>query len=214
MFRVAAVAIAVIATIALLRVDVVGRLTPWSPACVVSGPQGESLLVGDPPDIVAAVGAPANGELRSTLAAGPAVSCRIRALPVTDDQKEGPLGLTPRAQRLRAEVRRTFGDVPDGGFGPEEVLPGRGAGNEHSLGRAIDFFFRPHEDPDSAEAGWQLANWAVANADRLGVRVVIYRDRIWSARRSAEGWRDYRFGGRDPANPINRHLDHVHIDVA
>jgi hypothetical protein len=53
----------------------------------------------------------------------------------------------------------------------------------------------------------------VAHAERLGIRTVIYRDRIWTARRSARGWREYRFRGPDPDNPINRHLDHVHLDV-
>ena len=54
----------------------------------------------------------------------------------------------------------------------------------------------------------------MANAELLGIRTVIYRDRIWTARRSIQGWREYRFRGPDPDNPINRHLDHVHVDVA
>jgi len=54
----------------------------------------------------------------------------------------------------------------------------------------------------------------VANAERLRIRTVIYRDHIWSAWRSGQGWRDYEFAGPDPENPINRHLDHVHLDVA
>lgn len=81
------------------------------------------------------------------------------------------------------------------------------------MGRAIDFFFRPYRDADQQEAGWRLANWSVANAARLGIRTVIYRDRIWTARRSFQGWREYRFSGSDPDNPVNRHLDHVHVDV-
>ena len=54
----------------------------------------------------------------------------------------------------------------------------------------------------------------IGNAERLGIRTVIYRDRIWTARRSMQGWREYRFSGPDPDNPVNRHLDHVHVDVA
>jgi hypothetical protein len=132
---------------------------------------------------------------------------------MSDEEKSADLGLTPQAEQLRAEVRRTFGRVPDGGFGPQRTLPGRRPGDLHTQGRAIDYFFRPHEDREQAAAGWRLANWAVAHAERLGIRTVIYRDRIWTARRSAQGWREYRFRGPDPGNPINRHLDHVHLDV-
>ena len=142
------------------------------------------------------------------------MTCRVGPMRATDTPKQQPTGLTPAALQLRKEARAQFGRLPDGGFGPEEVLPGRRAGGAHSQGRAIDFFFRPMDDPEQAEAGWRLANWAVANADRLRIRTVIYRDHIWSAWRSAQGWRDYRFAGPDAENPINRHLDHVHLDVA
>jgi hypothetical protein len=209
------IGIGVVVVLAALLVLSLGRgaALPWGAACTVTDPTGAELLSGAP-DVVAARVADPDASLSAALAAGPAVSCRIAPIRATDAPKEPPLGLTPRAQALREEVRATFGDVPDGGFGPEQVLPGRRPGGEHSLGRAVDFFFRPHEDPESAEAGWRLANWAVANAERLGIRTVIYRDRIWTAWRSAQGWRDYRFGGSDPDNPVNRHLDHVHIDVA
>jgi len=186
---------------------------PWLSACRVHDPAGAVLAQGTPSQTARAV-ASAEGPLAAALAAGPAVSCRVAAPAVTATPKERPLGLTPRAVALRAQVRAQFGAVPDGGFGPQPVLPGRRAGGEHSQGRAVDFFFRPHGDPRSAQAGWRLANWAVANAERLGVRTVIYRDRIWTARRSAQGWREYRFPGRDAGDPVNRHLDHVHVDVA
>jgi hypothetical protein len=191
---------------------------PWAPGCVVADGEGFQLLAGSPQEVSAAVAAALEGsgdpDLADALGSGPVLACRIAPIRATDTPKEQPLGLTPRALALRDEVRATFGDVPDGGFGPEETLPGRRAGGEHSLGRAVDFFFRPYDDPEQAVAGWRLANWAVANAERLGVRTVIYRDRIWTAWRSAQGWRDYRFGGSDADNPVNRHLDHVHIDVA
>jgi hypothetical protein len=204
----------VVAVLAVLMVASLGRgsALPWAPACSVTDPDGIQLLAGAP-DAVAARIADPDGSLSAALGAGPAVACRIAPIRATDEPKEPPLGLTPRAQALRDEIRSAFGDVPDGGFGPEQTLPGRRPGGEHSLGRAVDFFFRPYEDPESAEAGWRLANWAVANAERLGIRTVIYRDRIWTAWRSAQGWREYRFGGSDADNPVNRHLDHVHIDV-
>jgi hypothetical protein len=190
-----------------------GIAFPWEPGCTVTDPSGLVLAEGSPSEISVLVPS-AEGELARALGEGPALTCRISAIVATDALKEPPLGLTPRAQALRAEVRDEFGEIPDGGFGPEETLPGRSTGGEHSRGRAIDFFFRPHEEADKAMAGWQLANWSVANAERLGIRTVIYRDRIWTARRSIQGWREYRFSGPDPDNPVNRHLDHVHVDVA
>lgn len=190
-----------------------GVPVPWGPQCRIADPAGATLAQGSPVEVAALVAEPSK-EVRRALSAGPALTCRISAEPLSADPKEPPLGLTPRAQALRAEVRATFDDVPDGGFGPEDQLPGRRPGSAHNAGRAIDYFFRPHTDPAQARAGWRMANWMVANADRLGIRTVIYRDRIWTARRSAQGWREYRFAGRDPGNPINRHLDHVHVDVA
>ncbi|HYN57347.1 MAG TPA: hypothetical protein VES03_09135 [Motilibacterales bacterium] len=186
---------------------------PWQPGCTVVDSTGAVLAAGSPSEVSTLIDG-AGDEVAAALGEGPAVSCRIGAINATDAPKEPPLGLTPAAQALRAQVRSEFGDVPAGGFGPEETLPGRSPGGEHSLGRAVDFFFRPYDDPDRAREGWRLANWAVANAERLGIRTVIYRDRIWTARRSMQGWREYRFRGRDPDNPVNRHLDHVHVDVA
>lgn len=47
---------------------------------------------------------------------------------------------------------------------------------------------------------WKLANWLVANADRLGIEVVIFRDKIWTR---AAGWHPY--GGVF-------HASHVHVN--
>jgi hypothetical protein len=186
---------------------------PWESGCVIADQSGGVLVEGSPSEVSELV-ASADGELADALGAGPAVSCRIGAIAATDTPKEPPLGLTPRAQDLREQVRDEFGNLAEGGFGPEETLPGRSPDGEHSLGRAVDFFFRPYDDQAQERQGWRVANWAVANAELLGIRTVIYRDRIWTARRSIQGWREYRFRGPDPDNPINRHLDHVHVDVA
>lgn len=216
---------AALALLALAGVAVVGLLTvagpiapPWSAACTVTDARGSVLAAGSPTEVSALIGPRDSGgttdeALAEALGAGPAVSCRIGAARPDPEAKEPPEGLTPRARVLRREVREAFGRIPDGGFGPEAQLPGRRPGSEHNRGRAIDFFFRPHTDPQQAREGWELANWAVANAERLSIRTVIYRDLIWTARRSAQGWRDYRFSGPDPDDPVNRHLDHVHIDV-
>ncbi|MBE9497875.1 hypothetical protein IHE61_00770 [Streptomyces sp. GKU 257-1] len=46
--------------------------------------------------------------------------------------------------------------------------------------------------------GWELAHWAVANAERLRIERISYGGFRWSAERSADGWRrtdDARGGG-------------------
>ena len=83
----------------------------------------------------------------------------------------------------------------------------------HNDGRAIDVFFRPFDDPTQRHRGWSLAHWLVAHADRLDIAILIYRDQIWSAARSPEGWRDYTSPFGDPKDPVQRHLDHIHVEV-
>ncbi len=210
--RLIALAVAVVGGLLLLTLTT-GAPLPWRQGCTVVATDGAVLAEGNPTQVAALVADPPRA-VRRALRGGPAVSCVVASPRSAGVPKAGPLGLTPRAQQVRAEVREEFGTVPAGGFGPESPLPGRSPQGAHSMGRAIDFFFRPHEERGAARQGWQLANWAVANAERLGVSVVIYRDRIWTARRSAQGWRDYRFRGANADSPVNRHLDHVHVEVA
>jgi len=131
---------------------------------------------------------------------------------VSDQTAETPgaLGLTPRADGVRLAMRSVFGKQALGGFDPAGVDSGHIEGSAHYDGRAIDIFFRP-VTPENQRLGWQQASWSVAHADRLDLATVIFDSRIWSARRSLEGWRDYSAGGTD--NPVLLHEDHVHVDV-
>lgn len=122
-------------------------------------------------------------------------------------------GLTPRARALRDELEASFDDLEIGGYEAGGVDSGHVAGSAHYDGRALDIFFRPHDDPESRRAGWAVAHWLVVHADRLGVATIIYDDHIWTARRSAQGWRPYTHPSGDTDNPTLRHLDHVHADV-
>ena len=60
--------------------------------------------------------------------------------------------------------------------------------------------------------GWAIAQYLVAEADRLSIRTVIFDDRIWKAG-SDEGWRDYDPPERSGDPAILEHRDHVHVDV-
>jgi hypothetical protein len=139
-----------------------------------------------------------------------ALTCTVRG-ENPSPQREQPSGLTPRAERLRSAMEQAFGPLSLGGFAPGGV--DRPGASTHEEGLAIDVFFRPYRKPAQTRAGWTLAHWLVAHADRLDVGVVIYDDHIWSARRSPEGWRAYTSPFGDPTNPVERHLDHVHVEV-
>lgn len=125
-------------------------------------------------------------------------------------------GLTARAEAVRGDLRSSFGPVRTGGFAPGGVRSGHMPGSAHYEGRAVDVFFRPIST-ESKRRGWQVAQYLVAHAERFAIDTVIFDDRIWTARRADEGWRDYRVDttGRSRATArILEHRDHVHVDVA
>jgi hypothetical protein len=124
----------------------------------------------------------------------------------------GASGLTPRGEAALTELRTAFGELSVGGFDPDGVTTGHIEGSAHYDGRAVDVFFRPVTE-EQRRAGWSLAQWAVANADRLGIATVIYDRQIWSAARSDEGWRPYEYPGGPTDDPTLMHEDHVHVDV-
>jgi hypothetical protein len=86
-------------------------------------------------------------------------------------------------------------------------------GSAHYDGRAVDIFVRPIS-PRNKERGWAIAQYLVAQADRLAVQTVIFDDRIWrSGSRSDDGWRNYHPPARSGDRRILEHRDHVHVDV-
>jgi hypothetical protein len=141
-----------------------------------------------------------------------ALTCRSgRPEPLAE--VEGSGGLTPRAERLRAEVEAVFGPQSLGGFAPGGVREGHIEGSAHYEGRALDLFFRP-VTPEGKARGWLLSHWLVAHADELDVTTVIFDRQVWSAGRSRQGWRPYQHPSGDTENPVLAHEDHVHVDVA
>ena len=123
-------------------------------------------------------------------------------------------GLTRRAADVRADLTRTFGDLPLGGFAPGGVTDGHMPGSAHYEGRALDVFVRP-VSPANKRLGWAIAGYLVGQADRLGIATVIFDDRVWRVARSSDGWLDYRVpSGSTGERSILEHRDHVHVDVA
>ncbi|GGR51688.1 hypothetical protein J2S40_000564 [Nocardioides luteus] len=142
-----------------------------------------------------------------------AFSCVVKGGSSASSGELSPAGLTSRAETVREDVRNAFGRIPDGGYQPGGVTNGHMKGSAHYEGRAVDYFFRPINQRNNIK-GWALAQYFVANADRLDVQTVIYDDRIWTRFRSAAGWRDYDVPARGGDQAILEHRDHVHVDVA
>ncbi|KAA1422676.1 hypothetical protein FE697_010865 [Mumia zhuanghuii] len=141
-----------------------------------------------------------------------AFSCEIRPAEA-ETAAPGTNGLTPAADAVRVDLREAFGRLPTGGYAPEGVSTGHSEGSKHYEGKAVDVFFRP-VTPENTKDGWAVAQYLVANADRLGIATVIFDAKIWTARRSQQGWRDYTVPDRSGDRAILEHRDHVHVDVA
>ncbi|WP_406023378.1 hypothetical protein OH802_26595 [Nocardioides sp. NBC_00850] len=142
-----------------------------------------------------------------------AFSCVVKGGAEEVPDRLSGAGLTSRAEALREDVRNVYGALPEGGFQPGGVTTGHMVGSAHYEGRAVDYFFRPINARNNIR-GWSLAQYLVANADRLDIETVIYDDRIWTKFRSGAGWRDYEVPPRGGDQAILEHRDHVHVDVA
>ena len=114
--------------------------------------------------------------------------------------------ITPRMREVRDEIDRRFGPFPAiGCYRP-------GSDGEHPLGRACDFMLSSGgvtPTASSIQKGYDIAAWAQANASRLGIMYIIYRQRIWDVRMASSGWVPMENRGSITAN----HYDHVHISV-
>jgi hypothetical protein len=123
-------------------------------------------------------------------------------------QPESPViggNVTPRMVAVRNEVDRRFGPfVTIGCYRP--------GSDDHSQGRACDFMLSTGgvlPATDRVALGYDVASWAQANASRLGIEYIIYRQKIWDIRMGSSGWVPMEDRGSITAN----HFDHVHISV-
>jgi uncharacterized protein YraI len=105
-------------------------------------------------------------------------------------------GLTPDAIRVHRAVCHRYPQVTS-------FLGLRSSSGFHGEGRALDCMI------SNSTVGWDLAKWLRANASKLGVMEVIYRQQIWTVQRSSEGWRSMS----DRGSPTANHMDHVHVSV-
>jgi len=142
-----------------------------------------------------------------------AFSCRLGGTVDTTTTRLTKSGLTKRAEAVRREVSEVFDNPPLGGFAPGGVQTGHMEGSAHYDGRAVDIFVRPISRANKIR-GWAIAQYLVAQADRLDIKTVIFDGRIWTAGwKSGDKWRDYDPPETAGDRAILEHRDHVHVDV-
>ncbi|GAA2892865.1 coiled-coil domain-containing protein [Nonomuraea rubra] len=114
----------------------------------------------------------------------------------------GSDNITSRTRLMKAQVEKNFSlPFTVGCFRS-------GSSGEHPLGRACDFMMSSGGSMPSAAnlaLGDRIADWAIKNQDKLGVKYVIWKQRI----NQGSGWRAMS----DRGSITENHFDHVHISM-
>jgi uncharacterized protein YgiM (DUF1202 family) len=113
-------------------------------------------------------------------------------------------GLAPNAIRVHRAARVAFPQITTY-YG----VSARAGVSDHPTGHALDLMIPNYTSASGKALGYNVAYWARANARSLGIKYVIWNQRIWNIERDAEGWRYMADRGGVSAN----HKDHVHISV-
>ncbi|WP_119726627.1 coiled-coil domain-containing protein [Thermomonospora amylolytica] len=121
---------------------------------------------------------------------------------------ESPLvgagGMTPRMIKVKNEIEAELGPFPMiGCTRPGDPL-------DHGSGRACDFMESTAGRMPSSDRlahGDAVAQYAINNASRLGIKYIIWKQRIYDLR--SPGWKTMS----DRGSITQNHYDHVHISV-
>jgi hypothetical protein len=109
-------------------------------------------------------------------------------------------GLNPDALRVLRCTARGWPEIPTYyGIGSRPNV------SDHPYGNAVDVMIPDYTSPAGAALGDEITQWLLQNRKQLGVKYLIWKKRIWSVERQAEGWREY-FG-------ISPHYDHIHVST-
>lgn len=120
-------------------------------------------------------------------------------------------GLTPDALRVVRCIHEQFPAIESwSGVAPRPDNPD----SDHPTGRAVDAMIPNYDTKTGNQYGWQVAEWVRANAVGLGVKYVIFDEKIWSVSpdENKSGWEpyDHPSGATDDTS---LHRDHVHVSV-
>ncbi|TYK43444.1 coiled-coil domain-containing protein [Actinomadura decatromicini] len=113
---------------------------------------------------------------------------------------------------MTARMRTALLEI-DGKFGPFPTIGCSRPGDpqDHGSGTACDFMESTGGRMPSASAqahGDRVAQFVIDNASRLGIKYVIWKQRIYDMRGSG-GWRAME----DRGSVTQNHFDHVHVSV-
>lgn len=114
-------------------------------------------------------------------------------------------GITARMKKVHDIVDQEMGPFPTIG-----CFRSTGDPQDHGTGHACDFMVTTGGTMASGAAkdlGDRTAAFAISNASKLGIKYIIWRQRIYDMR--SPGWRGMENRGGVTAN----HYDHVHISV-
>ncbi|MBR8743617.1 hypothetical protein [Nocardiopsis sp. MG754419] len=107
----------------------------------------------------------------------------------------------PRMAAIRDEIIMEFG-------APFPVGCWRPSADDHGDGRACDFMMSANGGaPTEAnrQLGTQIADYGIANADRLGIKYIIWEQQIWQS--TSRQWTYMN----DRGDLTQNHYDHVHV---
>ena len=113
----------------------------------------------------------------------------------------------PGTREVAEYLKRTFaGAVAYGGYACRANTASPGQLSVHASGRAIDLFVPLHNGAADNDLGDPIANYLIANAERLGIEYLIWDRTSWGGYRAAPKHRAYT--GPHP------HHDHLHIELS
>lgn len=138
----------------------------------------------------------ADHPLVTATTAGSSAGCAVDSGTAEAKYNLGPV--KPQLTQLVNILGPMFDIKTVGGYRESATDP-----NGHPAGLAADFM------TSSKAQGDGLADYAKANAGKLGIDYIIWHQRIWSIARAGEGWRPME----DRGSATENHLDHVHINV-
>ena len=107
----------------------------------------------------------------------------------------------PRMAAIRDEIIMQFG-------APYPVGCYRPSADDHGDGRACDFMMSANgaaPSPENKALGQQISDYGIANADRLGIKYIIWEQQIWQSTSRQWTWMN------DRGDLTQNHYDHVHI---
>ncbi|WP_021600283.1 coiled-coil domain-containing protein [Actinomadura welshii] len=113
---------------------------------------------------------------------------------------------------MTSRMRNVLVEI-DGKFGPFPTIGCSRPGDpqDHGSGTACDFMESTGGKMPSASAqahGDRVAQFVIDNASRLGIKYVIWKQRIYDMRGSG-GWRQME----DRGSITQNHFDHIHVSV-